>query len=122
MTYSEMKEKVYALQLEDLAHGIKVNELDNPVRYEAAGLGIIDMSQLEYYGPIGLYCIYSGDWHSPNKNIIKNIVPSTNVDVFEEYFMIIKDIETAIVNRNYRRLSNEQNTFWYQKNNAGVYP
>ena len=29
MTYEEMKEKVYALQLDDLAHGIKVNELEN---------------------------------------------------------------------------------------------
>ena len=47
MTYNEMKELVYALRLEDLAHGIKVHELNNPKRFEAAGLGIIDASQIE---------------------------------------------------------------------------
>ena len=36
MTYDEMKQKVYALQLEGLSHGIKVNELDEPTRFEAA--------------------------------------------------------------------------------------
>lgn len=91
MTYNEMKQKVCELQLEDLGHGIQVNELYNPRRFEAAGLGIIDMSQLEYYGPIGLYCIYSGEWHSSNKEIIKNIVPSTNVDVFGEYYLMLKN-------------------------------
>lgn len=100
MTYKEMKQKVYDLQLEDIAHGIKVQEFDNPKRFEAAGLGIIDMSQLEYYGPIGLYCIYSGSWNSSCKKIIKQIVPSTNVDVFEQYYLMIKDIEASIINRN----------------------
>ncbi|MBO5096387.1 MAG: hypothetical protein J6A17_00855 [Bacilli bacterium] len=90
MTYDEMKQKISELQLESLGNDIKVNELDNPRRFEAAGLGIIDMSQLNYYGPIGLYCIYSGEWHSPNKEIIKSIVPSTNVDVFGEYYLIVK--------------------------------
>lgn len=100
MTYEEMKQKVYALQLQDLVHGIKVNELDNPKRFEAAGLGIIDMSQLDYYGPIGLYCIYSGDWNSSDKKIIKKIVPSTETDVFEEYYLMLKDIEAYIASRN----------------------
>ncbi len=100
MTYNEMKQKVYALQLEDLTHGIKVNELDNPKRFEAAGLGIIDMSQLDYYGPIGLYCIYSGDWNSSDKKIIKKIVPTTESDVFGEYYLMLKDIEADIVSRN----------------------
>lgn len=99
MTYEEMKEKIYALQLDDLAHGIKVNELDNPRRFEAAGLGIIDMSQLDYDGPIGLYCIYSGDWNSSNRKIIKKIVPSTENDVFGEYYLMIKNIETDILSR-----------------------
>ncbi len=100
MTYNEMKQKVYALQLEDLAHGIKVNELDNPRRFEVAGLGIIDMSQLDYYGPIGLYCIYSGDWNSSDKKIIKRIVPTTESDVFGEYYLMLKDIEADIMSRN----------------------
>lgn len=106
MTYDEMKQKVYALQLEDLSHGIKVYELDDPTRFEAAGLGIIDMSQIHYYGPIGLYCIYSGGWHSPNRRTIKNIVPSTNVDVFGEYYSMVKDIEATLVSRNIERRKN----------------
>lgn len=100
MTYDEMKQKVYELQLEDLGKGIQVNELYNPSRFEAAGLGIIDMSQIAYYGPIGLYCIYSGEWHSPNKETIKEIVPSTNVDVFGEYYLMLKNRITDIGNSN----------------------
>ena len=97
MTYNEMKELVYALRLEDLAHGIKVHELNNPKRFEAAGLGIIDASQIEYYGPIGMYFIYSGEWNSNNRKIIKRIVPETNVDVFEEFYTMIKNIEQQIL-------------------------
>ena len=85
MTYDEMKQKVSEL------NGINANELRNPRRFEAAGLGIIDMSQINYYGPIGLFCIYSGEWDSPDQKVIKNIVPSTNVDVFGEFYSILKD-------------------------------
>lgn len=92
-----MKELVYALQLEDLSHGIKVCELNNPKRFEAAGLGIIDASQIEYHGPIGLYYIYSGDWNSKNKKIIKSIVPTTDIDVFGEFYAMIKNIEQQIL-------------------------
>lgn len=99
MTYNEMKELVYALQLEDLSHGIKVCELNNPKRFEAAGLGIIDASQIEYHGPIGLYYIYSGDWNSKNRKIIKRIVPETDVDVFGIYYEMVQNIEQKILER-----------------------
>lgn len=101
MTYNEMKQKVYALQMEDLAPGIKVNELDDPRRFEAAGLGIIDMSQLDYYGPVGLYAIYSGEWNSPGRKIIKEIVPWSDAEVFGEYFSMLKDIEATILSKNF---------------------
>lgn len=100
MTYKEMKDKIYKLQLEDLSHGIKVNELDNPKRFEAAGLGIIDLSQIKYCGPIGLFEIYSGSWNSPNKKTVQTIVPSIDVDVYETYFKLVKDIEYQIINQN----------------------
>ena len=97
MTYNEMKKQVYALRLEDLSHGIKVHELNNPKRFEAAGLGIIDASQIEYYGSIGMYFIYSGEWNSNNRKIIKRIVPETNIDVFGIYFEMIQNIEKQIL-------------------------
>lgn len=97
MTYNEMKELVYALKLENLSHGIKVHELNNPRRFEVAGLGIIDASQIEYYGPIGMYFIYSGEWNSNNRKIIKYIVPETDVDVFGEFYTMIKNIEQQIL-------------------------
>lgn len=89
MTYNEMK---YLIN-KNWGNDIKINELNNPKRFEAAGLGIIDASQLEYYGPIGMYYIYSGDWNSKNKKIIKQIVPETNVDVFEEFYTMVKNIK-----------------------------
>ena len=43
------------MQFECLSHEIKVHELNNFKRFEAAGLGIMDVSQIEYYGSIGIY-------------------------------------------------------------------
>lgn len=91
MTYKEMKEKVYALNLESLGPGIKVEEFEDPQRFEAAGLGIIDLSEIIYYGSSGLYEIYSGSWGTPSYKSIKRIVPDTDVDVYGEYFDMLKE-------------------------------
>lgn len=78
---------------------IKVHELNNPKRFEAAGLGITDVSQIEYYGPEGMYFIYSGEWHSNNRKIIKRIIPKANVDVFGIYYEMVQNIEQKILER-----------------------
>lgn len=49
-----MQKKCY----EDLGDGIEVHELDKTRRFEAAGLGIIDMSQLEYCAINQCGCIW----------------------------------------------------------------
>ena len=56
MTYNEMKKFIYELSLEN--KNIKIKELKNPKRLEVGDLGIIDVSQIQYCGPIGLYYIY----------------------------------------------------------------
>ena len=101
MNYSEMKRKVNELQLEDLAHGITVRELENPQRFEAAGLGIIhDVSV--YHGPnIEMYHIYSGSWDSRNKKIVKTIVESSTVDdPYGEYYKMLTNIVDALRKQN----------------------
>ena len=45
ITYNKIKKFVYALNLEGLSHGIEFHELNNPKRFEAAGLKIIDVSK-----------------------------------------------------------------------------
>lgn len=104
MTYAEMKQKAVALHLEDLAHGIKVGELENPKRFEAAGLGMIDMSQLDYTDPRGLYCIYSGGWNLPDKKILKEIVPTIDADVYGQYYELLRAVEASIVIKNSKTL------------------
>lgn len=103
--YEDMKQMVYSLDLESLSHGIKVQELKKPYRFEAAGLGIINMGQFEYYGPnIEMYQIYSGSWNSPHKKVIKSIADngSPENNPYIEYFKMIKDIEQKIINANNR--------------------
>ena len=99
MTYEEMKQKVYELQLWDLAYGLRVEEHQNPQRFEAAGLGIVDLSQPSCGGEPGLYEIYSGRWYSFNKRTIK-IISFADCNVFEHYFAMVKDIEKALIQNN----------------------
>lgn len=84
MTYEEMKEII-------LSNRIEIHELSSPSRFEATGLGIIDLSQIKYYGPIGLFEIYEGKWDSPNKKTIQTIVPSTDVDIYGTYYNMVKE-------------------------------
>lgn len=97
LSYDDMKQMVYSLDLESLCHGIRVEELYYPERFEAAGLGIIDLSQIENYGPIGLYEIYRGGWNTDKYMPIKKIVPSTGVNVYKIYFEMVKEIEQHIL-------------------------
>lgn len=99
MTYEEMKQEVYNLDLESMEHGIKVREYDHPKRFEAAGLGIIDLSQIEYYGSIGLYEIYSGKWGTDSKKMIKRIVPDCNDTQYEQYLAMLKDIKAEYLKK-----------------------
>lgn len=98
---------VYSLDLESLCHGIRVEELYYPERFEAAGLGIIDLSQIENYGPIGLYEIYRGGWNTDKYMPIKKIVPSTGVNVYKIYFEMVKEIEQHILHENLGGIKND---------------
>lgn len=91
MNYTEMIQSVRKLDLESLSHGIKVQELHEPNRFEAAGLGIIKVDDVIQ--------IYSGSWSSDNTKVIKTVAEN---NAFDEYFRMIKDVEQKIINANNR--------------------
>lgn len=105
MTYEEMKQKVYKLDLESLAHGIKVKELFFGKAFEVAGLGI---TNLEYFVPISQadyvsngYCvIYKGtltNRSKPNLSEPEIVEQLPCNEAYDRYFEMVKEIETKML-------------------------
>ncbi len=100
MDYLDMVRKIHNLDLESLAHGIKVQELKDPPRFEAAGLGIIHMNMVEYYGPCTeIYRIYSGSWENAVKTIVSSSIDD-KIDPYGEYYKMVKSIADMLCEQN----------------------
>lgn len=108
MTYEELKDKVNNLQLEDLSHGIHLEEFPFNRGFEIAGLGITP--QADYanrvdginpdYTNDNYWVIYKGHLLAKNRRIpvtpeVVETLPAHKV--FEKYFQMIKDIEKSIL-------------------------
>ena len=105
MTYEEMKEKIYRLQLEDLAHGIKVKELPFERGFEIAGLGItyredypLDRSPDHI---VEGYCvIYKGSIFKKSRSgsYKPQIIEQLPCDkAYDKYFEMLKDMERKTI-------------------------